>query len=180
MTLYFAYGSNINLNHLTGVLADHSVAPDDFGAPERAVLSGYRLRTNYYSCVHRAGACNIEPVWDGSVEGVLIETTPAIHQVLRRKEGWPTRYQEIEISVQVPATGETVRAFTYISTPENRLDFDLCVTPRYRQLILDGAKNFKFSQAYQKWLRVYLRSTSIRRVAKAGHAAENRPQMSAK
>ena len=86
-----------------------------------------------------------------------IEITPAIRQVLRRKEGWPTRYQEIEIFVQVPATGDNVRAFTYVVTPENRLEFDLCVTPKYRQLILDGAKELRFSSSYQQQLDQILR-----------------------
>ncbi len=52
--LYLAYGSNMNWPHLQDVLASYGVDTGDLGDPHPAILHGYRLRTNYVSCVHRA------------------------------------------------------------------------------------------------------------------------------
>ena len=98
-------------------------------------------------------------------EFVAVGITPAVVDAIRCKEGWPTRYREIEIAVEILSTGEVINAMTYIVTPEHRLSYDLPVSPAYRQLILDGAREFKFSQAYQKWLRVVLRPPANRPVA---------------
>ena len=80
---YFAYGSNINLLHLATLLAEHGVNPDEIGHPRRAVLRCHRLRTNYYSSAHCAGACNVEPDENHHVEGVVMAVTDAVHHFLR-------------------------------------------------------------------------------------------------
>ena len=86
---YFAYGSNINLDHLTDYLDTHGVTPGTELRGQHALLHDYRLRTNYFATSHGAGACNIEPALDQRVEGVLWSITPAIQDVLRIKEGYP-------------------------------------------------------------------------------------------
>ena len=88
--LYFAYGSNINLDHLHEYLHTHGVKLDTELQPEHAILPNYRLRTNYFAGSHGAGACNIEyaPGYN-RVEGVVIPITPAIQAALRIKEGYP-------------------------------------------------------------------------------------------
>ena len=158
--MYFAYGSNVNRHHLTDYLGTHGVTLDtDFDA-QHALLHQWRLRTNYFASSHLAGACNIEPAPGHRAEGVVLSITPAIQDVLRLKEGFPLRYHEIEVIVHTAATQEHVRALTYVVTPAHRLDVDLPVTPRYRKLILAGAKHFGFSKAYQKELRSVLRATT--------------------
>ena len=73
---YFAYGSNLNLEHLTGYLDTHGVTLDTEFQAEYALLQHYRLRTNYFAGSHGAGACNIEPAHDHRVEGVVMSITP--------------------------------------------------------------------------------------------------------
>ena len=85
--LYFAYGSNINLDHLTDYLDTHGVSLDTDLQAKHALLHNYRLRTNYFANSHGAGACNIEPAHDHRVEGVLMSITPAVREALRVKEG---------------------------------------------------------------------------------------------
>ena len=157
MASYFAFGSNICVPHFRGYLVHHGIDPVEARNPRRAILAGYRLRTNYRSVVHEAGAANIEPALGHAVEGVVIEITDSIRQALRRKEGWPVRYREIEVEVKIVDTDEIVDALTYIVTPEYRLPFDLPVTQRYRDLILEGAARFHFRQTYQRRLRRILR-----------------------
>ena len=88
---YFAYGSNINLDHLHDYLDTHGVTLDTELHAETGRLEGYALRTNYFAGSHGAGACNIEPAHDQRVEGVVMSITPAIQDVLRVKEGFPLR-----------------------------------------------------------------------------------------
>ncbi len=155
---YFAYGSNTNLSHLVEYLNTHGVTPDNELKAEYAHLDGYRLRTNYFAAGHGAGACNIEPAPDHHVEGVVMAITPSMQDVLRLKEGFPHRYHEIEVIVHTATAQAPVRAVTYVVTPMHRLDVDLPVTARYRGLILDGAKHFRFSKRYQRQLRKLLRT----------------------
>ena len=155
---YFAYGSNVNLDHFTDYLSTHGVTIDTELQAEAARLEGYALRTNYFAGSHRAGACNIEPAPGHHVEGVIITITTAIQEILRVKEGHPRRYEEIEVEVHTASTQAPVRVLTYVVTPTHRLDVDLPVTARYRALILAGAKHFRFSKSYQEELRSRLRT----------------------
>lgn len=155
--LYFAYGSNLNLDHLTDYLDTHGVTLDTELKAEHALVHNFRFRTNYYSASHGAGACNIEPASGHHVDGVIMTITRAMQEALRVKEGYPHRYDEIEVEVHTAATQEPVRALTYMVTPTHRLDVDLPVTARYRNLILAGAKQFSFSAKYQRALHRQLR-----------------------
>ncbi len=156
--LYFAYGSNLNLAHFTAYLVGHGMNGSAVENPERAILPAHRLRTNYLSCVHQAGACNIEPAPGHAVEGVAMEITPTIRSALRRKEGWPDRYQEIQIEVIIPPAKNGVAAFTYVVNPAFRLPVDIPVTEQYRRRILDGAAHLGLSQSYRKALDTILRT----------------------
>ena len=158
--LYFAYGSNLNLPHLTDFLGTHGVSLDTELRGQHALLQNYRLRTNYFAGTHGAGACNIEPVPDHHVEGVVMAITPAIQDALRIKEGFPLRYHEIDVIVHTASTQASVRALTYVVTPTHRLDVDLPVAARYRALLLAGAKHFDFSKSYQHELHERLRTAS--------------------
>ncbi len=152
---YFAFGSNISVFHLLRLIAEHGVGVDALKNPRRAVLRGYRLRTNYYSGAHRAGAANIELAEGHNVEGVVMGISEGVRDILRAKEGFPACYEENEIKVQT-STG-FVPAFTYVVSPAQQLTVDLPVTSEYRQRILVGARMFDFSPGYQRRLRRTLR-----------------------
>ncbi len=158
--LYFAYGSNINLNHFTDYLDTHGVTLDTDLHGQHALLHHFRLRTNYYASTHGAGACNIESSKNECVEGVIITITPSIQDALRIKEGYPHRYEETEVIVHTAGTQEPVQAITYVVTPTHRLNVDLPVTAKYRALILNGAKHFKFSEDYQQSLNIKLQTSA--------------------
>ncbi len=161
---YFAYGSNINLDHLKEYLHTHGVKLDTKFQPEHAILQNYRLRTNYFAGSHGAGACNIEyaPGYN-RVEGVVITITPAIQTALRVKEGYPRRYEEIEVNIHTASAQAPVQALTYIVTTAHQLEDDLPVTARYREIILTGAIHFDLTKPYQKMLRTKLQIAPILR-----------------
>ena len=151
--LYFAFGSNLNLTHLRTVLASRGVPARHLQRPRLAVLPDHRLRTNYKSWLHHAGACNIQPAKGRVVEGIVMKVTDAARWALRIKEGWPRCYEEIGIQVVLPSDGTTVTAFTFMVSPGHRLDRDQPVSSIYRQLMLDGAKAVGLSTSYQRFLR---------------------------
>jgi hypothetical protein len=66
MLRYFAYGSNVHQRHFRDFLTAHGVDPVEIRAVRRAVLPGYRLRTNYLTAGQGAAA-NIEPGEGGRV-----------------------------------------------------------------------------------------------------------------
>ena len=152
---YFAYGSNINLEHFSAYLADHGVGPNNVANCRHATLCDYRLRSNYYAAVHRAGACNIESAKNETVEGVVMTITPAVRDALRVKEGWPACYEEVEIVVAI--NDAEISAFTYVVTTSRRLDVDLPISGYYRDYILSGATRWGFSTAYQDHLQHLLK-----------------------
>lgn len=155
--MYFAYGSNLNVDHVADYLDTHGVKLDTELRGQHAILQNFRLRTNYFAGTHGAGACNIEPAQDHRVEGVLWTITPAIRDALRVKEGCPRCYHETEVNIHTASTQGSVRALTYVVTPQYRLDVDLPVTARYRDFVLNGAKQYNLTNEYQKKLRSLLR-----------------------
>ena len=170
--LYFAYGSNLNLAHFRTYLAMCGVDPDDLRNPRRAILPDHRLRTNYLSCIHRAGACNVEPALGHVVEGVVMEITEAVRSALRVKEGWPDRYEEIEIEVIILPATTNVTAFTYVVNSTHRLNRDQPVSGDYRRLILGGARVAGLSAPYQTFLRRALKSLPADELL-FGHSVES-------
>ena len=160
---YFAYGSNINLEHFSAYLANHGVDPKYVANCRHATLFDYRLRTNYYAAAHQAGACNIESAKKEIVQGVVLKITPAVRDVLRVKEGWPACYEEVEIVVAI--NDAEISAFTYVVNASRRLDVDLPVAAYYRDYIMRGAKRWGFSKAYRDHLQRLLK------IARPRHAS---------
>lgn len=87
-----------------------------------------------------------------------MEITPAVHQVLRWKEGWPRRYREITVSVKLPRTRHLALALTYVVSEQYRLHIDVPVHPTYRETILQGAQAAGFTRRYQQHLSRILRT----------------------
>lgn len=156
--LYFAYGSNMNLPHLQDWLRRFGVEPEGVSDPQRAALHNYRLRTNYHSTAHDAGACNIEPARGTVVEGVAMRITSDVLRALNIKEGHPHRYIDLEVAIQVEGASAPITAVTFVVHPELRLDYDVPVTQRYRDLILVGAQDAGLSPGYQKQLQHVLKT----------------------
>ena len=149
---YYAYGSNVNKRVLINYLIRYGLAPHNLQPWGRAVLDHYRIRTNYASS-YGMGAANIEPAPGRQVEGVLYVIDGSIRQALRRKEGWPGCYQEIEICVLVPGSDKVLKAMTYIVAPKHQLRANQPVTSGYRATILEGASQSHFSSRYVRHLR---------------------------
>ena len=95
-----------------------------------------------------------------------MQITPAVLEVLRKKEGFPNSYAEIKVLVTVGRQRKRLSTLTYLVTPVNQLPFDLPVTKQYRRLIFQGARKFSFSSAYREFLKRVLKPAESRRVSR--------------
>ncbi len=151
-TDYFAYGSNMNIEHLRKWLDRFCVPHEGVSNPRLAILPGFRLRTNYLTMAS-LGAANIEPCRGQQVEGVLLTVSPDVVAALDLKEGHPRRYRQTKVVVIVPPSGRTITAMTYRVTEEYQLPFDFPVSATYRNMVLSGAAEAGLSSGYQSHLR---------------------------
>lgn len=106
--LYFAYGSNINLEQM----AVRCPAAQVVGS---AVLDGYELlfRGNRSGC----GVATIEPLPGSQVHGLLWKLTPECERSLDVYEGYPRLYEKEDITVRT-RDGSEVAVMAYIMTGE--------------------------------------------------------------
>ena len=106
--LYFAYGSNINLNQMAVRCPDAQVV-------ESAVLEGYELlfRGNGSSF----GVATIAPKEGSQVQGLLWKITPYCEMSLDIYEGYPRLYEKQAITL-CTKSGKQVQAMVYVMTHE--------------------------------------------------------------
>lgn len=86
-TLYFAYGSNINLEQM-----EHR-CPD-------AQLVGPVTLQNYELQFRGSGFATVSPKKGSVVHGLLWKLTPKSEQALDRYEGYPRHYTKEQVSVR--------------------------------------------------------------------------------
>ena len=86
-TLYFAYGSNINLEQM-----EHR-CPD-------ALLVGPVTLQNYELQFRGSGFATVSPKKGSVVHGLLWKLTPKSEQALDRYEGYPRHYTKEQVSVR--------------------------------------------------------------------------------
>ena len=107
-TLYFAYGSNINLQQMAVRCPDAKVV-------EPAVLENYELlfRGNGNSF----GVATIAPKEGSQVQGLLWRITPYCELSLDIYEGYPRLYEKQTITLRTNS-GKQVQAMVYVMTHE--------------------------------------------------------------
>ena len=99
-TLYFAYGSNIDLEQMAR------------RCPAAQVVGPVTLE-NYELAFRGSGFATIVPKKGSVVHGLLWSTTPLCEQALDRYEGYPRHYTKEPVSVRT-ADGAAVSAMVYI------------------------------------------------------------------
>jgi len=99
-TLYFAYGSNINLDQMAYRCPDAQVVGP-------VVLEGYEL------LFRRGGFATIEPCEGSQVHGLLWSITPECERSLDRYEGYPRFYDKRMVTVR-DTEGRSLSVMAYI------------------------------------------------------------------
>ena len=130
--LYFAYGSNLNLDELS----------ERWGHRPRVVATAFwpdaRLRFHYRSPARGGGALDLEEHIGSAVPGVLFD---ADLDVLDRKEGVGAgRYRRIE-GVAITADGP-VHALTYRVADAHRQARFVAPTADYERIVREGLRTF--------------------------------------
>ena len=126
-TLYFAYGSNINLNQMAVRCPDAQVV-------ESAVLEGYELL--FRGNAHGYGVATIHFKEGSQVHGLLWRLTPECEQNLDTYEAYPQLYDKQEVPLRTKS-GKQVWAMAYVMTHEWRR-IPTTPVPSYYTGILEG------------------------------------------
>ena len=125
--LYFAYGSNINLEQM----AERCPAAEAVGT---AVLDGYELL--FRGNRRGDGVATIEPLPGNQVHGLLWRLTPACEQSLDSYEGYPHLYEKQNLLVRA-ADGKEIVVMVYVMTGE-RWRYPIIPSNAYYEGILQG------------------------------------------
>ena len=121
-TLYFAYGSNINLGQMEYRCPDASVVGS-------VVLEGWEL------LFRRGGFATIAPKEGEQVQGLLWSITPACERSLDRYEGFPRFYDKKMVTVR-DSEGRSLSVMAYIM--DGRFREPMLPTDTYYNGILEG------------------------------------------
>ena len=122
-TLYFAYGSNINLEQMAHRCPD-------------ALLVGPVTLQNYELQFRGSGFATVAPKKDCVVHGLLWKLTPSCEQSLDRYEGYSRHYIKEAVTVQT-ADGSKIPVMAYIMA-EPMCRQPALPYPRYYRAIQQG------------------------------------------
>ena len=125
--LYFAYGSNIDLDQMR------------FRCPDAVPVMPVVLRDYELSFRGHSGVATILPKEGANVPGLLWDLTPACEQALDHYEGYPHLYDKETVWVRDQTTGDSYRVMAYIMTPQNA-EIRKEPSPWYFNGILQGYK----------------------------------------
>ena len=143
---YFAFGSNLLRSKMDG-RGDTQVV-----ACTAASVADHRLAFNMrmFPPIEPSMA-SIEPSPGSTCEGALYTLTREGYEALWRSEGGSMSkpgYEEIVVQCTTTDDGATVDAITLRAAPWMRLACDAPPSSRYKQLIVDGAREIGLSDAY--------------------------------
>lgn len=134
----FAYGSNMNLEHVRGFLAA-GYPGAVVEASVAAFLPGWRLVWNYRSGRWKAGAANVERADGTWLPGVALRVNQAGLDAVDRKEGAPHFYQRRQVAVRL-ASGDVVDAWLYAAVPTRTVEGVVPPSREYLDLLVAGAR----------------------------------------
>ena len=142
--LYFAYGSNLNLNDLrefekrNGINAKKSFVDSINISDGIFFLPDYQLQFSVYSKGRKGGVLDVTPKTGHAVAGKLFEVDN--WDLLDLKEGSPNFYKKISITV-IDENGKIFDAFTYVVNSKNKKNY---VKPNqnYVKVVSEGYKEF--------------------------------------
>lgn len=146
--LYFAYGSNLDPDHMRERCPAHQVVG-------LAALHDHRLHFPLYSQDWSGGVASVQLHHGETVWGVLYELTDDDLHALDGYEGFRATgdqhnlYEREQVTVELvrPDDGSIprkVRATTYLAHPSNPSP----PSPRYRDTLVKGARHFRLPEEY--------------------------------
>ena len=141
--LYFAYGSNINLEQMAYRCPDaHVVRP--------VILENYELL--FRGNTRGNGVATIAPREGSKVHGLLWRITPACEQSLDFYEGYPRLYEKEQVTVR-DDRGRQLTVMAYVMTGGERWMSPMMPSAFYYRGIQDGYRQngLPLSKLKQAW-----------------------------
>lgn len=139
ITLYFAYGSNLNIQRIRQRIGRTPNA-------RRVELAGYQLLFNKRGSETQSFA-NITDEKNGRVLGVIYECSESELKDLDRHEGVAGQHYTRHLVWVTTESGERLQAVTYIAG-ENFICENLQPTDDYLQIIISGASHHGLPTQY--------------------------------
>ena len=116
--LVVAYGSNLCEHDLKNFARRHGFRENCIHFEEVVFLPDFELCFDTDSKTRKGGVLNIRKSLGCVTEVGLFSSTSEGLDLLRKKEGHPFKYQEVEV-VALKSNGNEIRALTYI-VPSNK------------------------------------------------------------
>lgn len=143
IALYFAYGSNINMQQMKRRCP--SAKP-----VSRGELDGYQVKFLLHSVKWGGGVAGIEPEPGGKVEGFVyqmsnndLETLDTFENV---KKG---RYYRKKMNISL-SDGRRIRAWVYFPNPDPKGPFP--PSKKYLKTVIEGARDHEFPEEFIRYL----------------------------
>ena len=138
--LYFAYGSNLCTADWNEWCDRHGYDGSGLTPVEPAMLPDHELHFSHYSSTRGGGALNVLPSVGRVVEGVVMEADEEAWEALNAKEGAPTCYEAVEMTV-LDANGHPMSAIVYRLREDRVRDF-VRPTDAYVEAVHEGLEYF--------------------------------------
>ena len=139
VTLYFAYGSNLDFEDWSKWCAKKQADPSGMVEIEPAFLPDYELKFHYYSGSRGGGAADVVPSSVGNlVPGVLFELNSKTLELMDDKEGVKYNCYERKWVEVIKFDGSIVKALTYVVCQEKIQNNYVEPTSKYVNLIRNG------------------------------------------
>ena len=120
--MIISFGSNTNLDDLNSYAALKWVSENCFHFEKVIQLPDQKLAFDTCSNRRGGGVLNIQPAIGHITEAALFSTTKVGLEILKKKEGVPSKYEEKQI-IAIDRNGSEIPALTYIVRPELRKPF---------------------------------------------------------
>ena len=159
--LYFAYGSNLNIEDLKRYEKRKNIEQSESFVNSTKIFDGifflpdYELQFPVYSRTREGGVLDVAPNKGHAVAGKLFEVVN--WKLLDRKEGSPNFYKKIPITV-IGENGKTIDAVTYVVNSDKEQKYQK-PHENYVKVVSDGYKDFGILEKYP-WAHENLISAS--------------------
>ncbi|MDC0357983.1 gamma-glutamylcyclotransferase [Oligoflexia bacterium] len=141
MPLYFAYGSNMDLEQMQERCPASKVV-------SVGVLQDYRLDFTHYATRWNGGVGDVVPEGDATVWGLVFELPEEDLLRLDDFESRPHVYDRCLVNIKIESE---VLKDVWVYTIQNRKPF-IAPSSRYLNTIKNAAKEWEFPKVYQEFL----------------------------
>lgn len=145
-TLIFAYGSNMNAQHLQEFAKSKYNYSFNWQKVCNARLPNYTIAWNRFSNRWGGGVANIAEKENEEVWGVILSVSEKDLAILDQKESYPNVYQRYKVEV-FAENGEKYEVETYKAPADERTLYFL-PTYEYLKTIIEGAEINNLPEAY--------------------------------